>query len=348
MSLKRKNNLKEISTIKDIAKYTGLSDATVSYVLNNKNSHYSKATYKLVMDAIDILNYKMDTVARGLRIRKTYNLAFLIPFISDFFYEVFLGIQDAAVEHNHSVSLFSSQNKSIQESINIDNIISNKYDGVIISSEIFNENNYLKLINRNVPVVTIEKFIDKSNVFCVTINNKEISKKAINYLVSLGHKRIGIVCETLKIKAIKERVEGYKEALKENDIGLTDSLIFINEGLGENYSNGYEYFKSIIKENKKVTAFFVTSDVVAVGAMSAIIDSGLKVPDDISIIGFDGLEIGKFLNPKLTSISQPRYKMGYEATNSLFEIMEGKTIGNIILDAELVIRGSTSMVKSSI
>ncbi len=145
-------------TIKDIANRTGFSIATVSRVFNNSGVFYSKDTYEKIKKAIEDLNYQPDAIARGLKTSRTNNIAFLEPWTSEFFSEIFLGIQDSARENGYAVSIFSSNFDENQEERNISTILSNRLDGVIIPSAILNKKNAEKLTSSNVPVDQIEKF----------------------------------------------------------------------------------------------------------------------------------------------------------------------------------------------
>jgi len=338
----------KVTTIKDIAKYTGFSIATVSNVINKKEIFYSEDTYKKIIKAIKKLNYYPNIIARGLVKRKTNSIAFLIPLITDFFSKVLIGIQESANVSEYSISLYSSQYNTDKEEKNVKSIISNKADGVILSSTILDDNNLKRIEEKKIPYVLIEDFKKVKGTNYVTVDNRIISKKAVNYLIELGHKKIGVIGETLKIPTISERIKGYKDALFDNKIKFNKSNVFINDSLHEEFfENGYEYTKGLIKENPEITAYFITSDIIAISALRAIKDLGLKVPEDISIIGFDGLEVSKFIYPKLTTVSLPRYEMGYEAMNMLLKIIDKKATNNIKLEAKLIIGESTGKVRKS-
>ena len=338
----REPNIKKRVTIKDIAKETGYSVATISYVLNKIGKFYSKETEKKILNAVERLDYYPDAIAKGLKTKKTNNIAFVAPFISDFFSEVFLGVQEAAVKENYSVALYSSEHDIKQEKRNINSILSNRLDGIIIASAILDKKNIEKLIKNKIPLVIIEKFYRNQKVPNITIKNIEISKEATNYLIGLGHKKIGFISEPVSIGKLENRFNGYKEALKENRIEYDESHVFINESLErEQLNNSYEYIKKNINRIKECTALFITSDIVAIPTIKAIFDYGLKVPDDISIIGFDGLEISKYVRPPISTIMQPRYDMGYKSMEMLSEVIENGTIENTELKAKLIIRNSS-------
>ncbi|MHB1345852.1 MAG: LacI family DNA-binding transcriptional regulator [Candidatus Humimicrobiaceae bacterium] len=331
------------STIKDIAKLTGFSIATISRVINNKGIFYSQDTYEKIISAAKSLNYYPDAIARGLKTKKTYNIAFLVPKTSEFYSEIFLGIQDAACLSGYSVAMYSSKFDLNQEERNIEVILSNRLDGMIIATLLLDNKNFESISFSGIPVVTIEKFLNNDNVPSIKIKNREISKKAVEYLISLGHKKIGFISEPLNIGKIESRLRGYKDAISESGIKYDDSLVFINECLAEeNFDISYEYIKSIFSEKVNLSAIFTSNDVVAISAIKALSDLGYKIPEDISIIGFDGLEITKYTNPSITTVIQPTYEMGREAMNLLLNIINGQPASNIDLKAKLEIRNSTA------
>ncbi len=340
-----KNNKNKRVTIKDIAKHTGFSIATVSRVLNDSGVFYSQDTYRKIKKAIEELDYHPDAIARGLKTRKTNNIAFLEPWTSEFFSEVFLGIQDAANEAGYSVAIFSSNYDAKQEERNIKTILSNRLDGVIISSAIIDEKNIKNLFSRNIPVVIIEKFIDIEGIKIPTISikNLEISNYAVSYLIELGHKKIGFMGEPLEIGKISSRFRGYKKALEEKGITFDQDLVFVDDSLrGEDYSNSFEYIVENIRDITRCSALFITSDKIAIVAIKALKRAGISVPEDISIIGFDGLEVSKYITPGLTTIVQPRYEMGSQAMKMLIKLINGEKVVNTELKAEFVIGESTA------
>ena len=333
-------------TIKDVADYTGYSIATVSRVLNKSGIFYSDKTFKIINKAIKELNYHPDAIARGLKTKKTFNIAFLVPWTSEFFSEIFLGIQDAAEEDGYSVAMYSSKCDINQEKRNIDVILSNRLDGIIISTGILDIDNISRLINEQIPFVIIEKFIQNRDIPCISIKNREISKKAVNYLIGLGHKKIGFVSEPITIGKLGSRFRGYKDALKNSNIKFDQSYVLTDELLKkEIFKNSYEYIKKNFIRVKDFTALFFTSDIMAVSAIKALKDGGIKVPEDISIIGFDGLEISKYISPSLTTVVQPRYEMGYKAMKFLLKLLNGEIVKSIELKAHLLVGESTMPVK---
>ena len=345
---KKSSGYKKRVTIKDIARHTGYSIATVSRVLNQSGMFYSKQTYKKIQKASKELNYHPDGIARGLKTKKTYNIAFLEPWTAEFFFEIFIGVQKAATEAGYTVAIFSSNYDTSQEERNINAILSNRLDGVIVPSAILQNENIFRIVENDIPVVIIEKFITSERIPCISIKNYDISKKAVNYLISLGHKRIGFIAEPLNVGKVEARFRGYKEALLENGIKLDSSIMFIDDVLkGEELSKSYEYILKNIELIRKCTAIFITSDKFAISAIKALKKFGIKVPEDISIVGFDGLEISRFINPTLTTVVQPRFEMGYRAMKMLLDKINKRPVESIELKAELFIGESTSALSSA-
>jgi len=337
------DEIKKRATIKDIAEHTGYSIATVSRVLNKKGLFYSAKTFEKIQKAIKEMDYHPDVIARGLKTQKTFNIAFLEPWISDFYSEVFSGVQDAANKAGYSVANFSSNYNIEQEKRNINVILSNRIDGIIISSAILDRQNLVKINEQKVPVVAIEKVVNDSLLSCITIKNREISKRAIEYLIGLGHKKIGFISEPLDIGNLRNRYKGYKEALSENGLILDESVVFIDDTfMGQRYLAYYNFTKKNLEKIKSCTALFITSDEAALAVMKALSDEGIIVPDDISIIGFDGLDVSKYVIPSITTIIQPRYEMGFKAMELLLDLMDGKSAPSVEFKAELSIGGSTA------
>lgn len=337
-----KNQKDSRVTIKDIARYSGYSIATVSRVLNDSGTFYSEETYLKVKKAIADLNYQPDAIARGLKTRKTYNIGFVEPWNSEFFAEIFPGIQDAANENGYSVSIFISNYDRKQEDRNINTILSNRLDGVIMASAVLDTNNIERLKAHNTPLVIIEKFMKDTDIPTISIKNLEISRKAVIYLADLGHKNIGFMGEPLEVGKVGSRFRGYKKALEDSGILFNHELVFVDEKFrGEKFSSSYGYIVSNIEIIKKCTALFITSDKVAITVIKALKSHGISVPEGMSIIGFDGLEISGFINPALTTVVQPKYEMGYEAMKLLLKVINGQSCEDVELKAELLIGEST-------
>lgn len=333
------------ATIKDIAKHTGLSIATVSRVVNRTGIYYTKETEEKVKKAVEELSYVPHAIARELKSRKRCTIGYLVPNVDDYYAQVFSGIQNCANKRNYTVVLLNSNYDKNQEEIIIRNIKEQRYAGLIIATGLMNDDTLLEL-NKEAPVVSIGKISAKYNIPYVAINDYDISKNAINYLISLGHKRIAFLCGSLKIISEKDRFNGYIDALQENGIKIDPSIIYEGEVVSKNSLNGcYNLIQQIMEEEKDITSFFILSDYGAYTAVKAITDLGKRVPYDISVVGFDNLPISEFSIPPLTTVSQDKNLIGRKSMQMLFDLMEGIQVTGINIDTELVIRGSTGKPK---
>ncbi|NSW89431.1 MAG: LacI family DNA-binding transcriptional regulator [Firmicutes bacterium] len=334
-----------MATIQDVAKMAGVSVATVSRVLNN-SPLVSEKTRENVMKAIKILDYRPNLLGRNLRRTETRMVLVLLPSISNPFYSrVVKGIEAVARENGYNIMLCNTDSKPERESVYLQILRNRLADGVIfMAPELGPEE--LSDISRNFPVVQCCEYKEGASVSQVSIDNFRGAYKAVGHLIGLGHKRIGMItCKNNFVSTI-QRKAGYKKAIE--DAGLVFDPSLIKYG---NYS-----FKSGIKAAKQFllmhgnipTAVFAISDVMAIGAIRGFKEKGVKVPDDISVIGFDGISYAEMYNPTLTTISQPQYELGCESMKLLLmhirrEVSEPR---NVILEHELIIRESTGKVSS--
>jgi LacI family repressor for deo operon, udp, cdd, tsx, nupC, and nupG len=329
------------ATIKDIAKETGYSIATVSRVINNKGMYYSKEAETKIKQTAKKLNYSPYAIARELKKQKTNNIGVIVPYIDDYYAEVFSAIQSYASEKGYSVALLNSNYDIKQEEMNIKSIKEQRFAGLIIVTELMHHKKIYEL-KQEAPVVSIGKIGESLEVPYVAINDKEISKKAVNYLISLGHRRIAFLSGPLTIANEKERFNGYIEALQENNLKIDPALIYEGNIIVKNvFKEGYSLINTILRETSDITAFFITSDYVAFAAIKAITDLGKKIPRDISIIGFDNLPITEFSRPALTTVSQDKRTIGYKSIETLLEVIKGGKPCNTIVDANIIVREST-------
>jgi len=211
-----------------------------------------------------------------------------------------------------------------------------------MASAVLDTNNIERLKTHNTPLVIIEKFMKDTGIPTISIKNLEISRKAVNYLAGLGHKNIGFMGEPLEVGKVDSRFRGYKKALEDSCIPFNQELVFVDEKFrGEKFSSSYDYLVPNIERIKKCSALFITSYNVAITVIKALKNHGISVPEGMSIIGFDGLEISRFINPALTTVVQPKYEMGYEAMKLLLKVINGQPYEDVELKAELLIGEST-------
>lgn len=330
-------------TIKDVAKKAEVSIATVSKVINEIPGHYNPETKEKIVKAIESLNYQPNLVARSLRSSKTHTVDFMVPELQPFFAEILKGVQYVAKKKGYSIVVCDTDYDPRQEAAYVDSLLKRRVDGGIFTSGMIQSEHILKLKEEGIPLVLIEKFIDDPDIPGVLIDNISAAREAVTYLIELGYQEIGFISTPVEMKPFKDRFEGYKQALHENMIPYNSSNVHIKDNIGrEGLKDGYQLMERIIQQGNYPRAFFIVSDTLAIGAMKAIRDSGLKVPDDIAIVGFDDIEMASFCEPSLTTMAQPKYEMGVKGMELLVKAMSGVKLRKkeIKLEVELIVRES--------
>lgn len=341
-----KNDQKD-TTIKDIARITGYSIATVSRVLNKVGQYYNEETAKKILQAAKDLNYSPHAIAKGLKSRRTYNIAFLVQQIDDFSAEMYLGMQDAANEFDYSVVIMSSNYDKNQEIWNINRLRAQRYDGIIIATGLVNED-LVHDLKSKYPIVMVDRITTDTDIPYVSINDEEITYKAASYLLGLGHEKIAYISAPLRMVTLTKRYAGYTRAFQENNIPFNPDLCFFESFLERtDYKRCYEFVKDIVKKCD-FSALMVISDLGAIASLLAFHDMGLKIPEDVSIMGFDNIPYSEYCIPPLSTVSQNKYEMGYQGCKMLIDLLEGKQVQSKTIDAELVIRSSTGVPANKI
>ena len=219
-------------------------------------------------------------------------------------------------------------------------IFAQRVDGLIIVGSNIQEKNFsLALLEQEIPFILVESNFSDPRVNCIWVDNIEGAYLATNHLVEKGHRKIAHITGNLYYQVALDRLEGYKKALLEAGIEYSEELVVSGNFV---WQSGYETMKDVLRHHPQCTAVFVASDAMAYGALQAISEAGLIVPDDIGIIGFDDLEFSNLTNPALTTIRQPRYQMGQKAMEMLTDILQGEEKNGIkiSLNPELIIRRS--------
>jgi LacI family transcriptional regulator len=328
-------------SLKDVAKHAGVGLGTASRVLNNHPS-VSEEAKKLVLEAMKELNYEPNAIARSLKIKSTSTIGVIVPDItSAFFPEVVRGIEDAANVYQYNIMLCNTDLDHKKEKAALGMLSEKKVDGILFISNTVCEDTAEKFELMNIPVVLVATSHTKgSSLPSVTIDNEKAAYDAVNYLCELGHKNIYMLAgEFDDPNAGVPRIEGYKKAMKDNGNIFNDSMIYEGD---YNYKSGYANMMKILVLDKIPTAVFVASDIMAIGASKAILEKGLRIPEDISIMGFDGVEAAEFFYPSISTIIQPRYAMGAVAMSLLVKLMNKQPVEekSLVLDYNLVERQS--------
>ncbi|MBM7570415.1 substrate-binding domain-containing protein [Aquibacillus albus] len=327
-----------MANIQEVARKAGVSVATVSRVLNN-NSNVTEKTRLKVKQVINELSYEPSRLGRNLRNSESRLLLVLIPNISNPFYsEIINGIEETAVKQDYNILLCETNSDSERESIYINLIKNRMADGIILMDPTVNKKK-LHELSETYSIVQCSEYDKEGNIPFVSINNELAAYHAVRYLIKIGNKKIALINSDEKFLYARERKRGYEKALHEFGITGYSDLIYHTDAVS--FEDGQLAMRCLLDKKEKPTAVFAVSDILAIGALKEINASGLKVPSDISIVGFDKIAFSNMTYPTLTTISQPMYKMGCASANMLINKIKGKQVENITFDHELVIREST-------
>lgn len=327
-------------TIKDVARLAGVSEATVSRVIN-KSDRVRQETRQLVEKVIDKLEYRVNVNARHLRQNKTRALGLLIPDILISFYGTILkGIQNLAYAHDFNVMLLETDSNLDKELSCVEFLKDRRVEGMIYIGTDFGEERMEMLNSCDFPIVAISGEYEEIGFPSVRINNFQAAYDMTEYLIEKGYQKLGFISGSLKNKFVgRGRLQGFKQALLDYKLPVIED--WIKNGYFS-YEDGHQAMKEILTASGIPEAVFVAGDEMAIGALRQSLDSGYRVPKDIGIAGFDNLPITRYTNPRLTTVSQPIYQIGYNAVEMLIKQIEGEELQqyNRILDHNLMERDS--------
>lgn len=332
-------------TIKDIARLSGVSVATVSLVLNNRKG-VSKETRFRVQAIAEKLNYTPSALARGLVTQKTKTIGLIVSDITDPFYaELVKGVEDSAFNMGYSLILCNSDNQANKERLYINLLIEQHVAGLILVPVVNDTRNLEVAIKTNTPIVLADRKLQSNRFSSVTCDNFGGASKAVEHLVQLGHKRIGCVASfDLSFSTCSERVAAYKKKLNDMSLPVDESLIVLSNG---KISGGIQSATKLLALSRPPTAIFAISDIVAFGVIEAVLDAGLRIPDDISVVGFDNIHYSEFFRVPLTTVDQPKYEMGEKVFSVLLKKIFNNVDEQVVMDTKLIIRESSGVCKSN-
>ena len=334
--------------IRDIARLAGVGVSTVSRVIN-EHPDVKDETREKILKIIKESNYIPNNSARILKKNNTNNIGVLVKGVfNPFFAEMINIIGNRINEAGYTMIL--QQNDYATED-DVDNLIAfvkeKRLQGIICLGGNFLNINDESFQFLDIPVVltsvnTLSKE-SKSKFSSIGIDNVLAAKASIQYLIDKGHRNIGILLgEKNDVGISGLRLEGYKKALEENNIPYSEENVFIGD---YDYSGAYRVTKEIVNNRKDITAIFSISDIMAVGAAKSVIDQGLKVGEDISIMGFDGMDISKYYNPGITTVKQPKKNMANNSIDLLLALLAKKEEHkHIIFETKIIERESCKKV----
>ncbi len=330
-------------TLKDIAERVGVTESTVSRVLNGVPKA-SKETCEKILKVAEELEYSPNQVARSLVKQKTHVIGLVISDIyNPYFAAVTGGIEEIASSYGYSLIISTTGGREKEELKYINVFKEKRVDGIIFMSGRMPDSCLTEIKNSNIPTVVVARKIDDS-VPSIHIDNIKESYKAVEFLIKSGHQKIAMISGTFAdVESGYNRFLGYKKALEDYDLPFCDN--YIAEG-DFKLASGIEGMRKILKTKELPTAVFAGSDAMAVGAIKAIKATGLQVPEDISVVGFDNNIISKACDPELTTVGQPAKSLGKKAMEMLYKVIEGENLAerSIYLPCEIIIRDSTRKI----
>ena len=329
----------------DVARLASVSQATVSYVLND-NSVISvpEVTRRRILDAVEELGYVPNGTARSLRTQRTYTIAAVIPDITNPFYPAFeRGVQEVAENGGYDLIVYNTGGIAEKEQRCVRSLQQGRVDGVVAVFFHLKAADLRPLLERNVALVRLEAVkkgvssldLPLDNLY---VDNVAASRTAVEHLIGRGHERIGMIAGQGGPR--QARVRGYREALDANRIPVDETLIRDGEFSED---GGHSAMRSLLDDPNPPTAVFAASDVMAMGALVAIREAGLDVPGDVAVVGFDDIPVARLISPRLTTVAQFQENLGVRAAEMLLERLDGSATGqgrSEEMPYELIVRES--------
>ncbi len=329
-------------SIYDIAKLAKVSPSTVSRALED-HPRIGVETKKRIQELAKQMDYVPSTVAKSLATNKTWTIGMVLATISDpFMGRVVEGVEQAAIEAGFNVFISTSQNDRQREIAAIKMLQKRRVDGIIvIASHLFDQ--YPRFYGRSkVPIVIINEQKPGESMHFVTVDDVHGAQLAVEHLLALGHCRIGYVGVTNRPKSNQHRFKGYQNTLESGGIAVDPALIFTSHTSEDHAKAGEASLEPLLAAG--ATAVFCYNDTAAIGLLAACHKRGLSVPDNLSVIGFDDIDMAAYTIPPLTTIRQPRFELGRRAMCMMLALLDGQEPENQVVPGELVVRQTTALL----
>lgn len=339
-----------LTTLKDIAEKTGYSISTVSRVLHDKSqkSKISEEAQLVIKQTARDLGYRLNTLARGLRLQKTHEIGVIVPDISNpFFSALIKSIAAELRKGGYNFIVYDSDEDIAIERLAITSLLEKRVDGLIIASVGQDFSHLQKIHNTEIPLVTVDRCFEDLDVDSVSVDNVKGSLLAVNHLIKEGHSRIAFIQGLPGTYANETRLQGYKSALRNAGISIDEHLI-----VGDDFRslNGYLETKLLFKLSNPPTAIFTAGDLIALGTLEACRENSITIPGDISLITFDDPVFASYLSPALSAVEQPVTKMAEMAVAMLYRRMRNPydEKRKVLLEPKLNVRSSVARISSLI
>ncbi len=327
-------------TIRDVAERAGVATSTVSRAISGK-SVVNTETKQRILLAIQELNYQPNAFAKGLKEGKSNTVGLIVPNIRDLVFPgAIKGISDLLEEHGYTLILCNTDEDVESEKKHVNNLNKRLVDGFIFSTATDQSKHIWELKEKGFPIVLLFRHLGEG-IDSVIVDNYKGGYEATKFLLNQGLKKIAIIIGDTRLDLYVQRFNGYKQALEEAGIPLNEELITSST---KSWEGSYEATVKMIKRGIRPDAIFATSDPKALGVVRALKDLNIRVPQDISVIGFDNLEVTEMMDPPLTTVAQPFYQAGYQAAKRLVKLMNK----NIALEPEVLKLEPELLVRKSV
>lgn len=304
-----------MTTIKDVAKYSGLSIATISKYINGGN--VLEENRQIIQEAIDKLGYKRNEMARGLKTNKTMSIGILIPSLENIFFTTIISIiEDTLLEKGYGTIICDYKEDPELEQKKLEFLINKNVDGIIMVSYSGNHEYIKELIDKRIPVILLDRMVRNLDCDVVLADNLNASYQAVEELITRKHKKVGIICGPENTYTADERRKGYIRVHQDYHLEVDESLIYNGDYSVE---SGYKALKELLNIEDPPTAIFVTNYEMTVGAIMAINDFDVQIPTDLSLIGFDNIQLARVVKPSLSIVEQPMKDIGKIAAETMLK-----------------------------
>ena len=312
-------------TIKDIARELGISPSTVSRALKD-HPDISPETKKAVTKLAEELNYQPNSIALSLRHSKTNTIGVVIPEVVHFFFSTIIsGIEDIAYDAGYSVIVAQSNESYEREVIDTKALFNNRVDGILISMsrETTDYAHFENLHSRGIPMVFFDRVCDPIQCSKVVIDDVDAAYQAVSHLIEQGYKKVAHLGGPKNLKISQDRLEGYKRALEDNGLKLDNSWV-VHEVGSDDERESKAITMEILSSDNRPDAIFASNDMAALGALLAAREKGIKVPEDLGIVGFSNWRFTSLTEPSISTVDQPGFQMGQEAAKLLIKEIESE------------------------
>lgn len=324
--------------IQEVAKIAGVSPSTVSRALNGFPG-ISEKTRQRIIEVARKLNYRPNYRGQILTTKSTKNIGLLITDITNpFFPEVVRGAEEYASEAGYTILLGNTSESEDKETNYLDFFSRGPVDGIIISASRVSNEHIMKLAEEGLPIVVINRILDHPKISFVSTDMEKGGYLGTMHLLKLGHSKIAFINGPRHSEASQKRLEGYKKALKEGEITYNPEIVSFNLPTAE---SGYKEAIKLLCTKEPPTAIFTYNDLMAFGVLKAAKELGIRIPEELSVIGFDDIFFSSFTDPPLTTIKQFKDELGRRAVELLFKLMKGER-EDLMIEPELIIRNTTS------